>query len=201
MPAGNVQKLQSRSQRRPDPGSVPAVIAPGQTFTSITDQISGFILTRKSPLLWWAAFAFGIILSINLLTIVTLIFYRGVGLYGIQIPVGWGFAITNFVWWIGIGHAGTFISAMLLLARQKWRTSINRFAEAMTLFAAGVAGIFPVLHMGRAWFFYYLLPYPNVMELWPQWRSALVWDVFALSTYLLVSLLFWYIGLVPDLAT
>jgi Ni/Fe-hydrogenase subunit HybB-like protein len=129
------------------------------------------------------------------------LFLRGIGIWGVNIPVAWGFAIANFVWWIGIGHAGTFISAILLLLRQRWRTSINRFAEAMTLFAAGIAGIFPILHLGRPWFFYWLAPYPNVMELWPQWRSALVWDIFAISTYLVVSLVFWYIGLVPDLAT
>jgi molybdopterin-containing oxidoreductase family membrane subunit len=116
-------------------------------------------------------------------------------------PVAWGYAIGNFVWWIGIGHAGTFISAVLLLLRQKWRTSINRFAEAMTLFAAGIAGLFPILHLGRPWFFYWLVPYPNVMNVWPQWRSPLVWDFFAIATYLTVSLLFWYVGLIPDLAT
>ena len=125
----------------------------------------------------------------------------GVGIWGINIPVGWGFAIVNFVWWIGIGHAGTLISAILLLLQQKWRTSINRFAEAMTLFAVACAGLFPLLHMGRPWFFYWLLPYPNTMELWPQFRSPLVWDVFAVSTYATVSLLFWYVGLIPDLAT
>ena len=201
MPAGNVQELQSRSQRRPDPGSVPAVIAPGQTFRSITDQISGFILTRKSPLLWWAALAFGILLSINLLTIVTLIFYRGVGLYGIQIPVAWGFAITNFVWWIGIGHAGTLISAFLLLMNQGWRNSINRFAEAMTIFAVMCAGMFPIMHLGRPWIFYWLIPYPNTMTVQPQFRSPLVWDIFAVSTYFTLSLLFWYLGMIPDLAT
>ena len=126
---------------------------------------------------------------------------RGVGIWGINIPVGWGFAIVNFVWWIGIGHAGTLISAILLLLQQKWRTSINRFAEAMTLFAVACAGLFPLLHMGRPWFFYWLLPYPNTMQLWPQFRSPLVWDVFAVSTYATVSLLFWYVGLIPDLAT
>ncbi len=113
----------------------------------------------------------------------------------------WGFAIVNFVWWIGIGHAGTLISAILLLLKQDWRTSINRFAEAMTLFAVACAGMFPLLHMGRPWFFYWLTPYPNTMALWPQWRSPLVWDVFAVSTYATVSLLFWYVGLIPDLAT
>src|SRR5581483_5894027 len=129
------------------------------------------------------------------------LFIKGVGIFGINIPVAWGFAIANFVWWIGIGHAGTFISAILLLLRQKWRTSINRFAEAMTLFAAGIAGLFPILHLGRPWFFYWLVPYPDAMHLWPQWRSPLVWDFFAISTYLTVSLVFWYVGLVPDLAT
>ncbi|MDA2914822.1 polysulfide reductase NrfD, partial [Acidobacteriia bacterium AH_259_A11_L15] len=124
---------------------------------------------------------------------------RGVGAWGLNIPVAWGFAIVNFVWWIGIGHAGTLISAILLLMRQQWRTSINRFAEAMTLFAVACAGIFPLLHLGRPWFFYWLVPYPNTMGLWPQFRSPLVWDVFAVSTYGIVSLLFWYTGLLPDL--
>ena len=109
---------------------------------------------------------------------------KGVGIWGVNIPVAWGFAIVNFVWWIGIGHAGTFISAILLLLQQDWRTSINRFAESMTLFAVACAGLFPLLHLGRPWVFYWLLPYPNTMDLWPQWRSPLVWDVFAVGTYL-----------------
>jgi molybdopterin-containing oxidoreductase family membrane subunit len=129
------------------------------------------------------------------------LFAKGVGIWGIDIPVGWGFAIVNFVWWIGIGHAGTLISAVLLLLNQSWRTSINRFAEAMTLFAVACAGMFPIMHLGRPWFAYWLFPYPNVMGLWPQFRSPLVWDVFAVSTYGTVSLLFWFIGLIPDLAT
>src|SRR6202030_811000 len=133
---------------------------------------------------------------------VTYLLVKGVGIWGIRIPVAWGFAIVNFVWWIGIGHAGTLISAILLLLRQKWRTSINRFAEAMTLFAVSCAGLFPVLHMGRPWLAYWLFPYfPNYMGTWPQFRSPLVWDVFAVSTYATVSLLFWYVGLLPDLAT
>ncbi|HSU65935.1 MAG TPA: NrfD/PsrC family molybdoenzyme membrane anchor subunit, partial [Tepidisphaeraceae bacterium] len=136
-----------------------------------------------------------------LMLAVTYLFGKGVGVWGINVPVAWGFAIVNFVWWIGIGHAGTFISAMLLLMRQDWRTSINRFAEAMTLFAVACAGMFPLLHLGRPWKFYYLLPYPNTMWLWPQFRSALVWDVFAVSTYFTVSLIFWYVGLIPDFAT
>ena len=136
-----------------------------------------------------------------LLFAVTYLLVKGVGIWGINIPVGWGFAIVNFVWWIGIGHAGTLISAILLLLRQQWRTSINRFAEAMTLFAVACAGMFPLLHMGRPWLFYWLTPYPNPMWTWPQFRSPLVWDVFAVSTYLTVSLLFWFVGLLPDLAT
>jgi Ni/Fe-hydrogenase subunit HybB-like protein len=136
-----------------------------------------------------------------LLLAVSYLLVAGVGIWGINIPIGWGFAIVNFVWWIGIGHAGTLISAILLLLRQKWRTSINRFAEAMTLFAVSCAGLFPLLHMGRPWLFFWLTPYPNPMWLWPQFRSPLVWDVFAVSTYATVSLLFWFVGLIPDLAT
>ncbi len=129
------------------------------------------------------------------------LFLKGVGVWGVNIPVGWGFAIINFVWWIGIGHAGTLISAILLLLRQRWRTSINRFAEAMTLFAVSCAGLYPILHLGRPWLAYWLYPYPNTMQLWPQFRSHLIWDVFAVSTYATVSLLFWYVGLIPDFAT
>lgn len=128
-------------------------------------------------------------------------FTTGIGVWGNNIPVGWAFDITNFVWWIGIGHAGTFISAILYLFEQKWRTTINRFAEAMTLFAVANAAIFPLAHLGRPWFFYWLIPYPSTMSVWPQFRSALAWDVVAVSTYGLTSLLFWYLGLVPDLAT
>jgi molybdopterin-containing oxidoreductase family membrane subunit len=123
-----------------------------------------------------------------------------VGIWGINVPVAWGWDIVNFVWWIGIGHAGTLISAVLLLLGQQWRTSINRFAEAMTLFAVACAGMYPILHLGRPWVFYWLFPYPNTMNVWPQFRSPLVWDVFAVSTYATVSLLFWYVGLIPDLA-
>ena len=136
-----------------------------------------------------------------LLFAIAYLFVKGVGIWGITIPIGWGFAIVNFVWWIGIGHAGTLISAILLLLRQSWRNSINRFAEAMTLFAVASAGIFPLIHIGRPWLAYWLFPYPNTMNCWPQFRSPLVWDVFAVSTYATISLLFWFIGLIPDLAT
>ena len=173
----------------------------GWGYASVSDKIADLVLRRPLHWGWLAAFLASTAGTLALLVAVTWLFIKGIGIWGVNIPTAWGFAIANFVWWIGIGHAGTFISAILLLLRQKWRTSINRFAEAMTLFAAGIAGLFPILHLGRPWFFYWLAPYPNVMELWPQWRSALIWDIFAISTYLIVSALFWYVGLVPDLAT
>jgi Ni/Fe-hydrogenase subunit HybB-like protein len=177
------------------------VLEPGYTFSSVTDKISSIVLTSRTPRYWWVGFGVAFTLVMVFLGSVSYLLARGVGIWGIDIPVGWGFAIINFVWWIGIGHAGTLISAILLLLRQDWRTSINRFAEAMTLFAVANAGLFPLMHLGRPWFFYYLFPYPNVMKLWPQFRSPLVWDVFAVITYALVSLLFWYVGLIPDLAS
>jgi molybdopterin-containing oxidoreductase family membrane subunit len=180
----------------------PPVIAPGHTFSSVTDKISSIVLTRRTPIGWWVGFLFAFALANVLMISVAYLLVKGTGIWGINIPVGWGFAIVNFVWWIGIGHAGTLISAILLLLKQTWRTSINRFAEAMTLFAVACAGIFPLIHTGRPWLAaYWLLPYPNTMGLWPQFRSPLIWDVFAVSTYATVSLLFWYVGLIPDLAT
>ncbi len=179
----------------------PPVIGPGHTFATVTDQISTIVLSRPTTRRWYVGFAIAFTLTMVLLLAVSWLLAIGVGVWGINVPVGWGFAIVNFVWWIGIGHAGTLISAILLLLRQKWRTSINRFAEAMTLFAVACAMLFPLLHMGRPWYFYWLIPYPNTMGLWPQFRSPLVWDVFAISTYGTVSLLFWYVGLIPDMAT
>jgi Ni/Fe-hydrogenase subunit HybB-like protein len=190
----------SKNSTPRESGRVP-VIKPGHTFASVTDKISSIVLTRKTPLFWTVGFAIGFVLTMGMLYAIGVLFFRGIGVWGVNEPVGWGFAIVNFVWWIGIGHAGTLISAILLLLRQEWRTSINRFAEAMTLFAVAQAGMYPVLHLGRPWLAYWLLPYPNTMALWPQWRSPLVWDVFAVSTYATVSLLFWYVGLIPDLAT
>src|SRR5688572_18953698 len=177
------------------------VLAPGHTYSTVTDKISSIVLTRRTPRSWYVGATVGFLGTMVLLYTITYLLIKGVGIWGINVPVGWGFDIINFVWWIGIGHAGTLISAVLLLLRQEWRTSINRFAEAMTLFAVACAGLYPLLHMGRPWFFYWLVPYPNTMDLFPQYRSPLVWDVFAVSTYLLVSLLFWFIGLIPDLAT
>ncbi len=180
---------------------VPPVMGPGYTFRSVSEKISSITLARRTPRGWWLGFAFMFALTMMLLYTIFWLLFVGVGVWGINVPVAWGFAIINFVWWIGIGHAGTLISAILLLLHQKWRTSINRFAEAMTLFAVANAGLFPLFHMGRPWFFYWLLPYPNTMRIWPQFRSPLVWDVFAVSTYGTVSLLFWYVGMLPDLAT
>jgi molybdopterin-containing oxidoreductase family membrane subunit len=177
------------------------VIRPGHTLVSVTDKISSIVLTRPTGRRWWIGFAVTFALVMLLNFSLAYLLYWGVGIWGINVPVAWGFAIVNFVWWIGIGHAGTLISAILLLLKQSWRTSINRFAEAMTLFAVACAGIFPLIHMGRPWYFYWLIPYPNTMELWPQFRSPLVFDVFAVGTYFTVSLLFWFVGLIPDLAT
>jgi molybdopterin-containing oxidoreductase family membrane subunit len=184
-----------------DSATVTPVLEPGHTFGSVTDKISALVLVRPYNWRWFLGFGISFVLTLMLMVAVTYLFLKGVGIWGVNGPVMWGFAITNFVWWIGIGHAGTLISAILLLLKQEWRTSINRFAEAMTLFAVACAGIFPLIHLGRPWLFYWLFPYPNTMALWPQWRSPLIWDVFAVSTYATVSLMFWYIGLIPDLAT
>lgn len=186
------------ANREPD---LPPVIGPGHSFASVTDKISSIVLTSPLKPGWLVGFSLAFLLVLMLGYSVGYLFLTGVGIFGINIPVAWGFAIINFVWWVGIGHAGTLISAILLLLNQKWRTSINRFAEAMTLFAVACAAMFPLLHLGRPWLFYWLFPYPNIMNVQPQFRSPLVWDVFAVSTYFTVSLLFWFIGLLPDLAT
>jgi Ni/Fe-hydrogenase subunit HybB-like protein len=177
------------------------IVGPGHSYASVTDKISGLVLTRLTPKWWFLGFSVAFLLVMVLLLALTYLFAAGVGIWGIQIPTAWGFAIVNFVWWIGIGHAGTLISAILLLLRQEWRTSINRFAEAMTLFAVACAGLFPLVHMGRPWIFYWVFPYPDTMKMWPNFRSPLIWDVFAISTYGTVSLIFWFVGLLPDLAT
>jgi len=177
------------------------VIQPGHTFASITEKIGAIVLKRPIMGGWVLGMFICFLILQWFLFAVCWLFYKGVGTWGVTIPIGWGFAIVNFVWWIGIGHAGTLISAILLLLRQQWRNSINRFAEAMTLFAVACAGMFPLLHLGRPWLFYWLFPYPNTMTYWPNFRSPLVWDVFAVSTYLTISLVFWFIGLIPDLAS
>ena len=182
---------------------IPApVIGPGHSFRSITDKLTALVLTKNTPLAWFITTAIGFTFIMGFMVAVTYLLFKGVGIWGTNIPVGWAFPIINFVWWIGIGHAGTLISAILLLFKQDWRTSINRFAEAMTLFAVLCAAIFPVIHTGRPWLAaYWLFPYPNAMTIWPNFRSPLIWDVFAVSTYGLVSLIFWFTGLIPDLAT
>jgi Ni/Fe-hydrogenase subunit HybB-like protein len=176
------------------------ILADGHNYSTLTEKI-GDVVQVEPPKMWYVSFAIGFLLLMGMMHSIAVLLFYGVGIWGINIPVGWGFAIVNFVWWIGIGHAGTLISAILLLMRQRWRMSINRFAEAMTLFAVACAGLFPLLHTGRPWFAYWMLPHPNTMELWPQFRSPLIWDVFAVTTYATVSLLFWFVGLVPDLAT
>src|SRR5215471_419327 len=191
----------------PPPGDLPEirrldpVLEPGHTYASVTDKIAAVVLTQPPTTGWIVGFALSFTVVMVLFISLTYLFAKGVGIWGINIPVGWGFAIVNFVWWIGIGHAGTLISAILFLLNQKWRTSINRFAEAMTIFAVMCAGLFPLIHMGRPWFAYWMFPYPATTTIWPQFRSPLIWDVFAVSTYFTVSLLFWFVGLIPDLAT
>jgi len=177
------------------------VIEPGHTFGTVTEKISAIVLTRPATNGWFIGFGLAFMATMMLLYAMGYLFLKGVGIWGVTIPIGWGFAIVNFVWWIGIGHAGTLISAILLLLRQTWRNSINRFAEAMTLFAVAAAGIFPAIHVGRPWLAYWLFPYPNTMRMWPQFRSPLMWDVFAVSTYATISFLFWFAGLIPDFAT
>jgi molybdopterin-containing oxidoreductase family membrane subunit len=177
------------------------VIEPGQTFKSVTDKITRIVLTPHTPLGWFAIFTIAGGGATVLLVAVTWLFLKGVGIWAITQPVAWGFAIINFVWWIGIGHAGTLISAILLLFKQQWRNSISRFAEAMTIFAVVCAGMFPLIHVGRPWLGYWMLPIPLTMNVWPQFRSPLEWDVFAVSTYATISVVFWYIGMVPDFGT
>ncbi len=170
-------------------------------FGSVTNTICGVNERPKPPRAWYIAFAISSTFLMVLGVLIGYLFWTGVGVWGNQNPAMWGFPIVNFVFWVGIGHAGTLISAILYLFRQKWRTAINRFAEAMTIFAVICAGMFPGIHVGRVWVSYWLFPIPNQMELWPQFRSPLLWDVFAVGTYFTVSLLFWYVGMIPDLAT
>jgi molybdopterin-containing oxidoreductase family membrane subunit len=178
-----------------------AVVGSELTFGSVTDKISAIVLKRKTPISWFIGFAVSFALFQLMMLAITKLLFVGIGMWGVNVPVAWGMDILNFVWWIGIGHAGTLISAILLLLRQQWRTSINRFAEAMTLFAVAQAGMYPIMHLGRPWLAYWLFPYPNTMGIWPQFRSPLMWDVFAVSTYATVSAVFWFVGLIPDFAT
>ena len=188
------------TQRAMGHEEIAAVIDTNHTYESASAKISAIPLEQKQPSFWFIMAGIGFFGVMLLMASLGKLFANGIGIWGNNVPVGWGFDIINFVWWIGIGHAGTLISAILFLFRQEWRTSINRFAESMTIFAVMCAGLFPLIHMGRPWLFYWLLPYPNVMQMWPQFRSPLMWDVFAVSTYFSVSLLFWFTGLIPDFA-
>lgn len=180
---------------------LPPYLGPEHSYAEITDRVDALVLEPRRRLGWWIGFGIGFLFLLVLLFTISALLWVGVGLWGINIPVAWAFAITSFVWWVGIGHAGTLISAILLLLKQQWRTSINRFAEAMTIFAVMNAGLYPLMHLGRPWFWYWLVPYPSTMGVWPQFRSPLVWDFFAVGTYFTVSLIFWYLGMIPDLAS
>ncbi len=176
------------------------LVTGGHTFTTLTETVSG-IVEKKTPSQWYLLFVMALSGLMILLGSIGWLIWEGTGVWGLNNPVGWGWAIVNFVFWVGIGHAGTLISAILFLLRQQWRTAINRFAEAMTIFAVICALIFPGIHVGRVWLAYYMFPVPNQMLIWPNFRSPLLWDIFAVGTYFTVSTLFWYVGLVPDLAT
>src|SRR6185437_11918737 len=191
---------------RPVDGSRPPlardpVVLPGATNESMTDHICAIALRERAFLWWLIAMVPLTLLTGVLVGAILWLFYAGIGIWGVDWPVVWGFALINYVWWIAIASGGTFISALFYLVKAEWRTSLNRIAETMTLFAAGCAGIYPILHLGRPWLFYWLFPYPNTMSLWPQFRSPLLWDFFAILTYVISSILFWYFGMIPDLAT
>jgi Ni/Fe-hydrogenase subunit HybB-like protein len=171
-----------------------------RSYSWITNRICG-IIENKQPLLWWILFLPSVVLTGVMAFCFVYLISTGVGVWGQKQPVAWAWDITNFVFWIGIGHAGTLISAILFLTRQKWRTSVNRAAEAMTIFAVMCAGLFPAFHVGRVWMVWFLAPVPNANAIWQNFKSPLLWDVFAVSTYFSVSVVFWFIGLVPDLAT
>ncbi len=191
----------SNLKYRPAPAALERVplVQNNRSIGWISDTIAG-IIEGKTPMWWWCAFIPSLGLLLLCVSMITYLISVGIGVWGLNHPIMWGWAIVNFVWWIGIGHAGTLISAILFLLRQKWRTSINRAAEAMTIFAVMCAGIYPLIHVGRVWYGWWLFPLPNSNTIWPQFRSPLMWDVFAVSTYFTVSLLFWFMGLIPDLA-
>lgn len=188
-------------QTTEDPRKRPPCIIGDNDLTTVTDTVCSIVESPKPPKAWYVAFGVACALTGVLIAMIGYLIIVGTGVWGLDVPVAWGFAIVNFVFWVGIGHAGTLISAILFLFRQKWRTSINRFAEAMTIFAVICAGLFPAIHVGRIWVVFWMFPLPYQQNMWPNFRSPLLWDVFAVGTYMTVSLLFWYMGMVPDLAT
>ena len=201
IPAGQGQGNRISDNTADHPGEREPLVLNMDRFSQVTQQVCQVAEARRTPMAWYICFAMSLGCLGFLGFCVLYLILTGVGVWGLNNPVMWAFDITNFVFWVGIGHAGTLISAILFLFRQKWRTGINRFAEAMTIFAVICAGLFPGIHVGRVWVVYWLFPLPNQMEMWPQFRSPLLWDVFAVGTYFTVSLLFWYTGMVPDLAT
>ena len=188
-------------ERAPTNPSHPWIAAEHATYGGVTAVVADPVLARSAGLRWWIAFAAAGLFVLATIVAILVLFTTGIGVWGVNTTVVWGYAIASYVWWIAIGSGGTLISSMLLLTRQRWRASTNRFAETMTIFAVSIAGLFPILHLGRPQYFYWLAPYPNTMLLWPQWRSALVWDFWAIVSYLLFSIIFFYVGLLPDLAT
>lgn len=176
------------------------VMLPGQDLGTVDKTVGDAVLRPAAPLWWWGGFAVAVAFTALFVLAVGYLFVAGIGIWGVDIPVAWGFAIANYVWWIGIASGGTIISALFYLTQSEWRSAINRIAETMTLFAAAAAGIMPILHLGRPSFFYWLFPIPNTMGLWPQFKSPLLWDFFAILAYVTASILFWFLGLLPDLA-
>lgn len=200
-PGSVVLNQQEHDNTTSDPRHRPPLVVGDHDFASVTDLVARIPERPKATLAWKVAFGISASVAAMFVVLIGYLFSTGIGIWGNNRPVFWAFDIVNFVFWVGIGHAGTLISAILFLFRQHWRTSINRFAEAMTVFAVICAGIFPAIHVGRPWFIYWLFPYPNPMGMWPNFRSPLLWDVFAVGTYMTVSVLFWYLGMIPDLAT
>src|SRR5689334_19258508 len=184
-----------------DPLAEPPVIEPGVSLASVSEQISSRVLRPEMPLWWWTGFGVGVALLLVLVVAVAWLFINGIGVWGVNIPVAWGFAIAEYVWWIALASGGTIISALFYLTRSPWRSATNRIAETMLLGAASCAGLLPILHLGREGFFYWLFPYSSVMGVWPQVRSPLWWDFICLLCYILMSIMYYYAGLLPDLAT
>ncbi|MGH6852492.1 MAG: NrfD/PsrC family molybdoenzyme membrane anchor subunit, partial [Methylocella sp.] len=201
IPASDALRPESHSRGSRPPRAGDPVVLPGPTIGSMTDHICAIALRNRAFFWWWVAMVPASLAAALLFVAIVWLFYAGIGIWGVDWPVMWGFALIGYVWWIAIASGGTFISSLFYLTKVEWRTSLNRLAETMTLFAAACAAIYPILHLGRPWLFYWLFPYYNTMTLWPQFRSPLLWDFFAILTYVISSIVFWYFGVIPDLAT